>query len=137
MSLAKCQVVYHSSTGGTLAISPHPAQPVHSDGVELSSPRRDSHAGNLSTSDSSHIVCAVFVLETVQTVLTGADVLLVFLWLWRSKSSRQSFCVRHRCLDYSTLIGSGFSVIKSGGLSLSSAWWIDHKRSFSKKSLIL
>ena len=28
----------------------------------------------LSTPDSSYIVCAVFVLETVQTVLTGADV---------------------------------------------------------------
>jgi hypothetical protein len=32
---------------------------------------------SLSTSDSSYIVCAVFVLETVQTVLTGAD---VFYW---------------------------------------------------------
>jgi hypothetical protein len=32
---------------------------------------------SLSTPDSSYIVCAVFVLETVQTVLSGAD---VFYW---------------------------------------------------------
>ena len=32
---------------------------------------------SLSTHDISYIVCAVFVLETVQTVLTGAD---IFYW---------------------------------------------------------
>jgi hypothetical protein len=87
---------------------------------------------SLSAPDSSHIAYAVFVLETVQTVLSGAD---AYYWFASGYGDLNRLATPFVSAIDVAIMGSivsaivqSFSVIESGGFLLSSAWWVYHKQ---------